>query len=90
MRHGQKTPVNARALRSHAVVEQRRGMLNASHIALLTAYVEALRAAHPDVEFPDFDPLNGVIEADILFLLEKGCQSPGPRASWIQALARVV
>jgi hypothetical protein len=36
-----------------------------------------LRDAHPTWEFPDFDPLDGGTNADILFLFEK----PGPMTS---------
>ena len=47
------------------------------HIAPLTDFVERLRTASPDCEFPDFDPLDGGVAADILFLFEK----PGPMTS---------
>ena len=49
-------------------------MLHEPHIAPLTNFVAALREAQPDREFPDFDPLDGGANADLLFLLEK----PGP------------
>lgn len=48
-------------------------MLGLSHIAPLTEYVAKLRLRGLG-EVPDFDPLDGGIEARILFLLEK----PGP------------
>ena len=50
-------------------------MLHEPHIAPLADYAEKLRAAYPAWEFPDFDPLDGGVNADLLFLLEK----PGPR-----------
>ncbi len=73
----QAIPLKARALANSNMVEARRQLLHAHHIAPLTAYVAELRARHPDWEFPDFDPLDGGIEADLLFLLEK----PGPKTS---------
>lgn len=48
-------------------------MLAQSHIAALTAYAAKLRKGHP-VEVPDFDPLDGGMNARVLFLFEK----PGP------------
>jgi len=36
----------------------------------LTDFVQKLRRTHPDWEFPDFDPLDGGCNADILFLFE--------------------
>ena len=47
------------------------------HIAPLTSFVAKLRAEHSDWEIPDFDPLDGGVNADILFLFEK----PGPMTS---------
>lgn len=52
-------------------------MLEEPHIAPLTAYVQRLRTQHPDWEFPYFDPMDGGVDADMLFLLEK----PGPMTS---------
>lgn len=52
-------------------------MLHEPHVAPLADYVETLRRAYPAWEFPDFDPLDGGVNADLLFLLEK----PGPRTS---------
>ncbi|SDB63663.1 uracil-DNA glycosylase [Pseudomonas sp. NFACC13-1] len=66
-----------RNLRHPELVAMRRRMLYEPHIAPLTAYVEGLRAKHPDWEFQDFDPMDGGVEADMLFLLEK----PGPMTS---------
>ena len=67
----------ARSLRSTDVVALRRQMIHEPHIAPLTDFVKKLREAHPDWEFPDFDPLDGGCNADILFLFEK----PGPMTS---------
>lgn len=66
-----------RTLRSPEAVALRRAMLTEQHIAPLASYVGGLRLKHPDWEFQDFDPLDGGVEADILFLLEK----PGPMTS---------
>jgi len=62
-----------RSLRDPVVRTERRAMLALPHIAPLAAYAARLRTC-PGVEVPDFDPLDGGIEARILFLLEK----PGP------------
>ena len=43
----------------------------------LNEYVAGLRKQRPDVEVPDFDPLDGGVDATILFLFEK----PGPMTS---------
>ncbi|MDT4864861.1 Uracil DNA glycosylase superfamily protein [compost metagenome] len=66
-----------RAFKSSEVALARREMLQEAHISPLTAYVENLRIKYPDWEFPDFDPMDGGIHADMLFLLEK----PGPMTS---------
>ncbi|MGX5872985.1 uracil-DNA glycosylase, partial [Burkholderia gladioli] len=66
-----------RTLRSPDVAALRRTMLTEPHIAPLVSYVNGLRAKHPDWEFQDFDPLDGGVEASMLFLLEK----PGPMTS---------
>lgn len=52
-------------------------MLHEPHIAPLTDFVHKLRREQPSWEFPDFDPLDGGCDADILFLFEK----PGPMTS---------
>lgn len=66
-----------RSFKHPEAVACRRTMLDDPHIAPLTAYVESLRAKHPTLEFQDFDPADGGVEADMLFLLEK----PGPMTS---------
>ena len=67
----------ARSLRSRDAIALRQLMLHEPHIALLTDFVQKLRETHPAWEFPDFDPLDGGCNADILFLFEK----PGPKTS---------
>lgn len=62
-----------RSMRDAAVRERRRFQLSQSHMAPLVEFVGRLRKK-PGVEVPDFDPLDGGIEAQALFLLEK----PGP------------
>jgi hypothetical protein len=55
----------------------RRAQLSEPHVAPLTAFVEALRAeVGPRANISDFDPWDGGVEAEILYLLE----APGPRA----------
>ena len=55
----------------------RRAALAAPHVAPLAAYAAALRAeAGPAAAVPDFDPWDGGVDAECLFLLE----APGPRA----------
>jgi hypothetical protein len=50
-------------------------MLNLPHIAPLTAYAIKLReCADASVQVPEFDPLDGGVNARVLFLFEK----PGP------------
>lgn len=64
---------NPRSLKYADVLERRNAMLQEAHIAPLTRYVDQMRK-RPDVEVPYFDPLDGGVNAKILFLLEK----PGP------------
>jgi len=70
-------PNAPRSLHDPTEVVRRRQLLRERHIAPLTDYVAALRLRNPNWEFPDFDPLDGGIDADLLFLLEK----PGPMTS---------
>jgi hypothetical protein len=67
-------PTTARTLASSAARERRRAMLTLEHVKPLTGYVQQLRTQYPDVQFPDFDPMDGGINARVLFLFEK----PGP------------
>lgn len=62
-----------RSMRCEAVRQRRRALLYEAHIAPLTAYAARLRE-RDSVEVPDFDPLDGGIHAQVLFLFEK----PGP------------
>jgi hypothetical protein len=66
-----------RTLRSPEACSHRKLMLSEPHVAPLAQYVERMRLANPDWQFPDFDPLDGGVEAELLFLLEK----PGPMTS---------
>ena len=63
------------ALRDPAFRQQRRALLALPHMAPLAAYVARLR--RPGIAVPDFDPLDGGTEAQVLLLLEK----PGPQAA---------
>ena len=65
------------ALRDPDEQLRRRELLQASHIAPLTDYVEHLRKTLGyNQEIPYFDPHDGGINAKLLFLLE----APGPKA----------
>ena len=66
-----------RSLRSADAVASRLALLSEPHIAPLAGYVSRLRQERQSWEFPDFDPLDGGVDAEILFLLEK----PGPMTS---------
>src|SRR2546426_11964409 len=60
-----------------AACAARTKQLREPHIAPLTVFVEALRTqGGPDLSIPNFDPWDGGIDADILYLLE----APGPKA----------
>lgn len=66
----------ARSLGFPDEIKKRRNMLNSPHMQPLTSYVESLRKRYPGTEFPDFDPLDGGVNAEILFLLHR----PGGKA----------
>ena len=59
-------------------VEERLNQIELPHIAPLTDFVRRLRSRMgPDTTIPYFDPWDGGINAEVLFLLE----APGPKAS---------
>jgi len=60
-------------MRDEAVRQRRRAMLHEPHIAPLTDYAARLRK-RGSIEVPDFDPFDGGIHAQVLFMFEK----PGP------------
>jgi hypothetical protein len=62
-----------RSLREANVRQQRKAMLGLPHVAKLTAYTAELRRDET-LTVPDFDPLDGGVDARVLFLFEK----PGP------------
>lgn len=62
-----------RSLRDAGVRERRRLMLDLPHAARLTFYAAKLRE-RGSIQVPDFDPLDGGVDARVLFLFEK----PGP------------
>ncbi|MDE2365156.1 MAG: uracil-DNA glycosylase [Hyphomicrobiales bacterium] len=70
-------PSHPRSLRENFARKERRTLLDEPHIAPLRDFVAALRAQFTDWEFPDFDPLDGGVDAECLFLFEK----PGPMTS---------
>lgn len=59
-----------RSLGHGSVREQRQRLLNQPHVERLTRYVHELRAQGLG-EVPYFDPLDGGVEARVLFLFEK-------------------
>lgn len=66
-----------KSLADSAAVKVRRAALTEPHVAPLTAFVTRLRAQAPKADgVPDFDPLDGGVQAECLFLLE----APGGRA----------
>ena len=71
-----REPEAPRSLRDPEARAARRRLLTEPHVRPLTQYVEDLRA-RSTAEFPDFDPLDGGVEARLLFLMEK----PGPMTS---------
>jgi hypothetical protein len=62
-----------RSMRDAAVRERRKAMLRESHVDALTAFAAMLRKRALG-EVPEFDPLDGGVNARVLFLFEK----PGP------------
>ena len=61
---------SAKSMRDASIRERRSAMLRQPHVALVTAWVERLREKD-SVEVPDFDPLDGGVGAQVLFLFEK-------------------
>lgn len=70
-------PIAPRSLAIREKVIAREGLLDLPSIAPLVQYVSMLRRRHASVEFPNFDPLDAGVHADVLFLFEK----PGPMTS---------
>jgi len=64
------------SMRDPLVRQRRQAMLSQPHVAPLTDFANDLRGRLQG-EVPDFDPLDGGINARILFLFEK----PGPMAA---------
>ena len=58
-------------------LEARLSQINDAHMTLLTSFVQRLRKSMGDeVVIPYFDPWDGGVDAEVLFLLE----APGPKA----------
>lgn len=69
-------PTEPKSLKHESNIRYRQSLLTLSHMQPLTAYVENLRKRLGDNVFiPDFDPLDGGINAEFIFLFEK----PGPQ-----------
>lgn len=72
-------PTEPKSLGYEPNVLARKGLLMAPHMLPLTAYAESLRERLGNSVFvPDFDPLDGGINAEFIFLLEK----PGPKTDY--------
>jgi hypothetical protein len=61
-----------RSMRDPALRERRQAMLSLPHMVRLKTFSQNLR--RPGLEVPDFDPADGGVKAQALFLFEK----PGP------------
>lgn len=72
-------PTEPKSLKHETNIHHRQSLLTLSHMQPLTAYVENLRKRLGDNVFiPDFDPLDGGINAEFIFLFEK----PGPQTDF--------
>lgn len=68
------SPTGPRALKEIDAIQTRHRLRADPHIAPLAKFVDGLRTENRGF-VPDFDPLDGGVDAEILFLLEK----PGPK-----------
>ena len=74
-----------KSLRSDEARAIRLASIESPHVAPLTAFVRRLKESMgPDYGIPYFDPFDGGIKADCLFLLE----APGPKAVESQFISR--
>lgn len=74
---GGKLIDSPKSLASQEVRAQKLAALSCPYMQPLRAFVELLRQSRgPDHQIPDFDPDDGGIDADCLYLLE----APGPKA----------
>ncbi|YCI28389.1 uracil-DNA glycosylase [Erwinia sp. PK3-005] len=72
-------PTEPKSLRYESNIRHRQSLLTVPHMQPLTAYVENLRKRlGNNVFIPDFDPLDGGINAEFIFLFEK----PGPQTDF--------
>lgn len=60
----------AKLFKNKNAIEARREQLSEPHIKPLTEYVDALRIKHANCIIPYFDPWDGGVNAECLFLLE--------------------
>jgi uracil-DNA glycosylase len=63
-------------LGTSSALEERLAQISQPHVNALTQYVRRLRDSMPGAVIPNFDPWDGGVEADVLYLLE----APGPKA----------
>ena len=75
-------PSGPRSLADPTMIEVRKQLLHQPHFAPLRDFAAALRRSG-EGEVPDFDPLDGGVDARVLFLFEK----PGPMTdpNWLGA-----
>ena len=59
-------------------INWRHSRLREAHVRKLNGSVTWLKKLYPEQEFPYFDPADGGVEAEVLFLFEK----PGPKATF--------
>lgn len=69
-------PTEPKSLGDESNIRARKCLLTAPHVLPLTGYTASLRERHGNRVFvPEFDPLDGGINAEFIFLFEK----PGPK-----------
>ncbi|KUQ82693.1 MULTISPECIES: uracil-DNA glycosylase [Enterobacter cloacae complex] len=72
-------PAEPKSLKHESNIRHRQSLLTAPHMQPLIAYIENLRERlGNNVFIPDFDPLDGGINAEFIFLFEK----PGPQTDF--------
>lgn len=74
----------AKCLRDKAQCEVRQACLDSARMRELTAFVGSVRGETGEERVPHFDPLDGGVEAECLFLLE----APGPQAVYSGFVSR--
>jgi hypothetical protein len=84
------------SMQDAGVRERRRAMLDDPHMRDLTRFAKELRLCRPEWKVPDFDPLDGGVKAQALFLLDTpgseaknsgfvSCNNPDDTAKYMRA-----